>query len=225
MDLAMFAERLREVRRDFKMNQEDFAAMIKVSRASLSFYETAARTPDIITLRNLCEATGVSANYFLGMSNSKHDENANIVDTLHLSENSIKKIENDDVLQAILNCMLESDLIDKIIKLIATLREASIMAVDSQSPDFVQQYAAHVSKRELGELTYNAIAAHSASDKPFTTQPLINLDWERNRATFAMLMSLADDDHPAIKALVRQALENSAGIPRKGKSDVGKTAL
>lgn len=200
MDLTKFAERIREVRRDLNMNQEDFATMIKISRASLSFYETAARTPDIVTLRNLCEATGISAYYFLGMSDSKHDDNAGAVDALHLSENAVSKIKDDDVLRAVLNCLLENSDIDRIITLLATLREASKITFNAQHFGFLQEYIVDKSKREIGNLIFNAICVRSASDKLFTETPLINLEHEQTDATMSMLYSVLADSSPVAKA-------------------------
>ena len=68
---SVFAERLHEIRGD--MNQNEFSELTGISRASISNYENGHRTPDITALRQLHEATGISVNYMLGISDTKHD--------------------------------------------------------------------------------------------------------------------------------------------------------
>ena len=62
------------------MTQTEFSELTGISRASISNYENGLRTPDITALRQLHEATGISVNYMLGISDTKHDDHV-CVDT------------------------------------------------------------------------------------------------------------------------------------------------
>lgn len=64
--LPVFALRLSELRGD--RTQADFADLLGISRASISLYESGARTPDGAVLRKIGEKLNVSCDYLLGIS-------------------------------------------------------------------------------------------------------------------------------------------------------------
>lgn len=65
---TVFPERLKTLRESRGLKQEDFAEQLGVARASLSYYESGKRTPDIHFLSKVCEVTGCSSDYLLGYS-------------------------------------------------------------------------------------------------------------------------------------------------------------
>jgi len=64
-----WGDRVRKVRRDLKLEQEQFARMIGVTQKTLASWETGARTPrDSVALAQTIEAqTGVPAIWMLGL--------------------------------------------------------------------------------------------------------------------------------------------------------------
>src|SRR5690625_2415657 len=66
--LMGFPERVRKLRIDRKMTQEELGKKINVSKVSVSGYETGNRTPDMDTLQKLSDVLDVSMDYLLGRS-------------------------------------------------------------------------------------------------------------------------------------------------------------
>ena len=69
--LEIFAKRLRELRRELHLRQEDVAAELKVSRQTISKYERGAREPDYYMLNRLADYYEVSIDYLFGRSRVK----------------------------------------------------------------------------------------------------------------------------------------------------------
>lgn len=63
-----FPKRLKALREAIGVSQDEFAKAIGVSRASISYYETKQRTPDIEVLDKIAEETGCSISYLMGLS-------------------------------------------------------------------------------------------------------------------------------------------------------------
>ncbi len=59
---------LSELRRDWKMHQQDLADMLGISRSTISMWETGRSRPDGETLQNLSEIFEVSVDYLLGLT-------------------------------------------------------------------------------------------------------------------------------------------------------------
>lgn len=66
-----FGERLRKVRREMRLNQEDMSARLDVKRSTYEAWETGRNKPDVIELApRLEEITGISRLWFLGWEGS-----------------------------------------------------------------------------------------------------------------------------------------------------------
>ena len=71
------AIRLRELRKEKNMTQEELAKLINSTKANISKYETGKVEPNIETIRFFAEYFDVSIDYLLGDTNVRHH-----VDTL-----------------------------------------------------------------------------------------------------------------------------------------------
>lgn len=85
----MFAKRLKKLRNEKGVSQDVLAEKIGISRASISFYEKAERTPDIEIFNKIANYFGVSLNYLIGKANAGRPENENIGEVTGLSDNAI----------------------------------------------------------------------------------------------------------------------------------------
>lgn len=65
----MFCVRLKALREDNDMSQEDLAKILNVSRSALSNYETGFREPDLNLLIKIADYFNTSADYLLGRTN------------------------------------------------------------------------------------------------------------------------------------------------------------
>ena len=61
-----FPTRLRQVRLERKLTQEQLGKKISVTKVSVSCYEKGTRTPDVETLQRLADALEVSTDFLLG---------------------------------------------------------------------------------------------------------------------------------------------------------------
>lgn len=62
----MFADRIKEARKQKKISQEKLSEMLNVSQSAISSYESGARKPDIDFLPQIAKALDVSVSYLLG---------------------------------------------------------------------------------------------------------------------------------------------------------------
>ena len=58
--------RLRELRKENKMSQEDLGKVLGVSKVSVSGYENGTRIPSLDILHGILDVFGVSADYLMG---------------------------------------------------------------------------------------------------------------------------------------------------------------
>lgn len=84
-----FAERLVILRNEKGLTQGALAESIGISRQSVTLYENHTRVPDIEILARFAEFFGVSADYLLGLSDNRTNENAAIGDELGLTDKTI----------------------------------------------------------------------------------------------------------------------------------------
>ncbi len=63
-----FAERLKEVRGESGLNQQEFAALCRVQQSCVSKWERGTTLPDAEMLCVICTVLHVSADYLLGLS-------------------------------------------------------------------------------------------------------------------------------------------------------------
>lgn len=71
MDLLNFGNKLKELRNQNKMTQQQLAAQIGVSKSVISYYELQERIPSPEILLKLASVFHVSTDYLLGVSNNK----------------------------------------------------------------------------------------------------------------------------------------------------------
>jgi len=71
VDLLNFGNKLKELRNQNKMTQQQLAAQIGVSKSVISYYELQERIPSPEILLKLASVFHVSTDYLLGVSNNK----------------------------------------------------------------------------------------------------------------------------------------------------------
>lgn len=99
----MFEERLKLLRKEENMRQQDIAKILKVSPSTIGMYEQGRRDPDTDTVRLLADFFNVSIDYLLGNSdirtNKKHNKSKIETKAYHnldvngLPEEAIKQVE------------------------------------------------------------------------------------------------------------------------------------
>lgn len=68
VEYASFGQRLRAIRKEKGMSQDEFAALLGTSKQVLSRYEIGQRTPKITQVQQYAKALNVSADYLMGDS-------------------------------------------------------------------------------------------------------------------------------------------------------------
>lgn len=96
-----FAQRLKALRKERGITQQQLADGVGISKGGLSYYENAGRTPDISILERFADYFGVTTDYLLGRTNAQ-----------------TKKAK----LQAVCN---HTGLSDKAVNLLSDLKESS----------------------------------------------------------------------------------------------------
>ncbi|MFP4041880.1 MAG: helix-turn-helix domain-containing protein [Bacteroidales bacterium] len=66
-----FGKRLRKLRNEAELTQEELAKKIGVSRATVAGYETKGKEPPYSTLQKLSDVLGCSTDYLLGRTNER----------------------------------------------------------------------------------------------------------------------------------------------------------
>ncbi|WP_035571563.1 helix-turn-helix domain-containing protein [Halonatronum saccharophilum] len=73
----MFKERIRKLRKENKLTQQQLADKIGVGRATIAGYETKGKEPGYDTLSKLAEIFNVSVDYLLGRTDNKQNPGSN----------------------------------------------------------------------------------------------------------------------------------------------------
>ena len=68
--MASLSERLKQIRQERKLTQQDIAKNCEISLRSYKYYEHGDRNPDSETLIKLCEYFQCSSDYLLGLSDN-----------------------------------------------------------------------------------------------------------------------------------------------------------
>lgn len=92
MSTSNFGERLKQLRREKNLTQEQLAEVFGVARNSIFSYETGRRIPDIEVLKSYAEYFGVTSDYLLGLSDNRTPETAAIGGKLGLSDEAIQDL-------------------------------------------------------------------------------------------------------------------------------------
>ncbi len=66
--MILFKEKLKELRIENKLSQQELAAQLNVSQRSISSWETGFRQPDFETLEKIAKLFNVTTDYLLGIS-------------------------------------------------------------------------------------------------------------------------------------------------------------
>ena len=69
----MLGERLRELRKNRSMTQEELGKIINVTKVSVSGYENGNRSPDTETLQKIADFFDVSTDYLLGRDDPRDE--------------------------------------------------------------------------------------------------------------------------------------------------------
>lgn len=72
----MLAEKLRKIRKEKKITQEEISQFLGVKRQTYSAYERSVSTPDSLTLKKLADYFGVSTEYFFSEDGISHSDGA-----------------------------------------------------------------------------------------------------------------------------------------------------
>ena len=72
MGMEYFGDKLRALRMEKKLTQNDLAARLGIVGASVSSYEKNKQYPSVEVLIQLCQTFDVSADYLLGLSDDKN---------------------------------------------------------------------------------------------------------------------------------------------------------
>ena len=65
--MIMFKERLKELRKEKMLSQDDFAKIINVSQRSISSWEKGSREPGFEVLAQIAKYFDVTTDYLLGL--------------------------------------------------------------------------------------------------------------------------------------------------------------
>ena len=80
MGMEYFGDKLRALRMEKKLTQNDLAARLGIVGASVSSYEKNKQYPSVEVLIQLCQIFDVSADYLLGLSDDKNFNTSTLTD-------------------------------------------------------------------------------------------------------------------------------------------------
>jgi transcriptional regulator with XRE-family HTH domain len=69
--LTVLGERIKKLRKQRKITQEELGKKVNVTKVSISGYENGNRTPDTETLQKIADYFGVTTDYLLGRTDEK----------------------------------------------------------------------------------------------------------------------------------------------------------
>ena len=78
--MEFFGLRLKTLRLEKKLRQEELAEKIGVKKATISGYECGSKYPSVVTLNKMCDYLGVSADYLLGRTDDIACKLGNLTD-------------------------------------------------------------------------------------------------------------------------------------------------
>ncbi|AKC63139.1 DNA-binding protein [Clostridium sporogenes] len=90
----MFGDRLKELREEKEMTQEELGKLLNVSRQTISGYEAGAIEPSISNLIKLANIFNISLDYLLGRTKERYNLNLKDKKNKELLLDLIKVIEN-----------------------------------------------------------------------------------------------------------------------------------
>ena len=91
----MFQERLKELRKQKKLSQDDLGKVINVSGRTISYFEAGERTPAPEILSQLADIFDVSIDYLIGRTNLSSNDEEQILPLLKdLPEQAINEVKD-----------------------------------------------------------------------------------------------------------------------------------
>lgn len=102
--MATFGERLKELRKEKNLTQEQLAEIFKVTQVTISKYERNFTETDITTLFKFADFFDVTTDYLLGKSDLKHG-NKSDKQNLHFFEKDNLTKEDMDYLNMMIETM------------------------------------------------------------------------------------------------------------------------
>lgn len=98
--------RLRELRKENRMSQDDLGKLLGVTKVSVSGYENGTRVPSLDILQGILDVFGVSADYLLGRELNVvcEDENSFSVNLSTSDIEIIKEIRSNPILFNTIAC-------------------------------------------------------------------------------------------------------------------------
>lgn len=70
--MLIFGNRLRDLRHEHHMRQEDLAKHLQISKSSVGMYERGEREPSLVTLRTIADFFHVTTDYLLGRTDDRN---------------------------------------------------------------------------------------------------------------------------------------------------------
>lgn len=136
INLSYFPARLRELRKSHKLTQAQMAARLGIAPASLSYYESGERLPDLRVMDTLYNEFDVSFEYMLGYTQSPLPPDPTVLDFLDLSpaacDNIVEHFNKTHTDNAALNILLESQSFFEYARLLA---DKAIRQLRKEAPD------------------------------------------------------------------------------------------
>jgi len=80
--MATFSERLKKLRKEKKLTQEELANMLNVGVSTISMYETGKSTPNDEIKKKLADIFDVSIDYLIGRSDIRKPDAYNVLDAI-----------------------------------------------------------------------------------------------------------------------------------------------
>lgn len=68
LERQFISAKIKEVREELGLTQQEFARKLHVSRSTICLYENGKTTPDALFIRNVAQISSFSADYLLGLS-------------------------------------------------------------------------------------------------------------------------------------------------------------
>lgn len=132
-------------------NQEEFGKLFSLSKSAINNYENSLAQPGYNSLKSISEYFDVSYDYLFGVSDSKHRENHDNVNKLGVSEKSVERlIEFGESKEktAIINYLLESELMPALVELLERFIEASILSYESIKGRSIDEFMPEVTSAD-----------------------------------------------------------------------------
>lgn len=106
----IFAERIKTLRKELNLTQQDFADKLAKKRSTISGYETDRKQPDYDTLLELADFFDVSVDYLLGKSNIRKLPNDHpVISAFHVEGDEALSDEDIEAVRSIVKQLVEKN--------------------------------------------------------------------------------------------------------------------